>query len=451
MTWPLPGPRLVLLALVGAGVIALLPGLGRVAVASVELDGRFVAVNVALALVALIDGLLAPGPGRLDVVRDHARAMTVDEPSTLTWTVTPTAGTRLYGTSRMIRLADELAPSLHPAARRVRLRLAPLASTSATIELRPRRRGRFDAEELVLRTTGPLGLVLKQQRRSLPMSLDVLPPFRSAKEAELSLRRARILDVGLRSARGRGAGTEFDSLRELTPDDETRRIDWAATARSARPIVRTYRAERNQTVLFLLDSGRTMAGRVLGVPRMEHAMDGAMLLAELATGLGDRMGLIAFDQTVGAVVEPSNRRSQRARMVEALFAVEPALTESSYHDTITYVLAHQRRRSFLVLATELGEESIERFLLPSLPLLVRTHVVVVAAVRDPALVEWSTSTTADEDGAFLRAAAITALARRDNLAARIRGLGVTVIDVEPGRFATAVGDAYLEAKATARL
>jgi uncharacterized protein (DUF58 family) len=303
----------------------------------------------------------------------------------------------------------------------------------------------------VVRTSGPLGLLYRQDRRHHPTSLDVLPPFRSAREAELSLRRARILEVGLRSARGRGGGTDFDSLRELTPDDETRRIDWAATARSHRPIVRTYRAERNQTVLCLLDSGRTMAGRVAGVPRMEHAMDAAMLLAELATGLGDRMGLVAFDQEVNVTIEPSNRRSQRARISELLFDLEPALAESDHLNAVTQVLARHRRRSFLVLLTELSPDTAEHFLLPALPLLVRTHLVVVAAVRDPDVVGWTVGTNADEEGGFLRAAAISSLSGRDALAARLRGMGTIVIDAEPSRFAGALGDAYLEAKATGRL
>ena len=105
----------------------------------------------------------------------------------------------------------------------------------------------------------------------------------------------------------------------------------------------------------------------------------------------------------------------------------------------------------LVLATELVAEAVDQFLLPVLPLLIRTHVVVVAAVHDPDLVHWTTHTTADADGAFLRTSAITALSRREELAARLRGQGAVVIDVEPGRFATALGDAYLDAKAVGRL
>ena len=112
------------------------------------------------------------------------------------------------------------------------------------------------------RVDGPLGLAARQGRLRQPATLRVYPRFRSREEAELRIDRARILEVGLRSAKGRGGGTDFDQLREYTVDDEFRRIDWAATARAGRPIVRTFRAERNQNVVVLFDNGRVMAGRV---------------------------------------------------------------------------------------------------------------------------------------------------------------------------------------------
>ena len=150
--------------------------------------------------------------------------------------------------------------------------------------------------------------------------LRVYPPFRSRDEAELRINKARILEVGLRSAQGLGGGTEFDQLREYTVDDEFRRIDWAATARAGKAIVRTYRAERNQTVISLLDNGRVMAGRVDDVPRVEHAMDAVMMLTAVATRLGDRAGLVVFDREVRAVVPPAHGRDQLGRVTEAMYA-----------------------------------------------------------------------------------------------------------------------------------
>ena len=110
------------------------------------------------------------------------------------------------------------------------------------------------------------------------------------------------MEIGLRSARGFGAGTEFETLREYGNDDDFRRIDWWASARAGKAIVRTFRAERNQNVVILLDNGRVMAGQVDGFPRVEHTMDAAMMLCTVATRLGDKCGLVTFDTEVRSIV-----------------------------------------------------------------------------------------------------------------------------------------------------
>ncbi len=225
----------------------------------------------------------------------------------------------------------------------------------------------------------------RQARRRLPGELRVYPSFGSRRQADLRIERARILEVGLRSARAQGGGTEFDQLREYGVDDDSRRIDWAATARTDRPIVRTYRAERNQRVICLLDNGRTMAGQVEGVARVEHAIDAVMMLTSVAARMGDMPGLVAFDHVVRAVVPPRSGHAQLATVTEALYDLVPQLSQSDYRGAFTEVLARFQRRAMLCLVTELDEALVDT-LLPSLPLIARTHLLVVAAVRDPAVV-----------------------------------------------------------------
>ena len=238
-----------------------------------------------------------------------------------------------------------------------------------TTTLTPPRRGRFELEQLTVRIEGRLGLGARQRAVPLHTTLRVHPPFRSRDEAELRIRKARILEVGLRSAQGLGGGTEFEQLREYAPDDEFRRIDWTATARAGRTIVRTYRAERNQTVLVLLDNGRVMAGRVDDVPRVEHAMDATMMLTAVATRLGDRCGLVAFDRRVRSIVPLARHNDQVARVTEAMFDLEPELSETDYPSAFAEMVARFRRRSMLVLLTDLVEQAVETSLLPALPLI----------------------------------------------------------------------------------
>ncbi len=326
--------------------------------------------------------------------------------------------------------------------------------------LRPLRRGRFALDHLTVRIEGRLGLGARQRSVPLTTVLRVHPPFRSREEAELKIRRARILEVGIRSARGLGGGTEFEQMRDYGPDDEFRRIDWTATSRAGRTIVRTYRAERNQSVLVLLDNGRTMAGRVAGVPRVEHAMDATMMLATVATRLGDRCGLVAFDRTVRAVVPPAPTSTQVARMTEAMYDLDPALAESDYTGAFAEVVARFRKRTMLVLLTDLVDAAVTESLLPALPLITRTHLVVVAAVRDPDLVRLGEGAGPRRRRTRGTIEATTPTARRSGreaLEASAAHRGPSARHggdrgrCAPGRLAGELADAYLLAKSTGRL
>ena len=405
-----------------------------------------VAGNGLVLLVGLVDGLLCAAPAAIDVRRAVPDTITLGHEGTLTWRVANPTARR-----QVVDVADELAPSLRAEVRRVRLRLPPESAEEVDTAVHPTRRGRFDISEISVRVRGPLGVVARQASREVPATVRVIPPFRSRDEAELRINKGRILEIGLRSAKGRGGGTEFDQLREYNVDDDVRRMDWATTARTGTPVVRTFRAERNQTVIALLDNGRVMAGRVDGVPRVEHAMDAVMCLTTVATRLGDRAGLVVFDRQVRAVVPPGTGRTQLTRINEAMFSLDPELAESDYQGAFTETLARFRRRALLVILTDLGEAAITDSLLPAMPMISRSHLVVVAAVQDPDVVRWAAALPIDEGEAYLKAAALDALEQRRRITARLRGTGATVVDAPPGRLAADLADAYLRVKAAGRL
>ena len=408
--------------------------------------GSLALLNASLIVLALLDAAAAPRSRDLEIAREFPPVIVLGTSGTWTW--------RLHNRGRRamrLTLADELAPSLRARRRRASVRIPAAARAELSTVLHPTRRGRFTPTELVLRIDGPLGLGARQIRRQLPSVLRVYPPFTSRDEAELRIRRARILDVGLRSARGAGGGTEFEQLREYTTDDEFRRVDWSASARSGRLIVRTYRPERNQTILVLLDNGRLMAARVEDTPKIEHAMDAAIMLGHVATRLGDKVGMVTFDAAVRTIVPPARSHEQTSRMIEAMYALEPALVESDYRGVFTTTMARFRRRSLIVILSDLVEQAVGESLLPALPLLLRQHVVIVAAVQDPEVVTWALAVPRDSSEAYRKAAAVNTLAERNRTTARLRGLGVTVIDAPPATLATQLTDAYLSIKSTGRL
>lgn len=430
---PVPTVRLALVIVATAAVLLLQPVLGGV-------------LLLVVLAVAAADAALAPRPDRLPIRRRMPDTVVLETPAEISWTVTNPAGRRLT-----MAFADDLPPSLRASTRRHRVVLEGHRSVTVTLPIRPARRGDLRAHRITVRTYGPLGLAARQADQAHAGGIRVFPSFRSRDEAELRIRRGRILEVGLRSARGRGGGTEFDHLREYTPDDDTRRIDWAATARVGRPIVRSYRAERNQSVLALLDTGRLMAGLVEGVPRLDHAMDAVLALATVATRLGDRAGLVAFGATVHAMVPPRRGGQQLRELTAALYRLEPELAESDYQGAFRHTVTRFRKRSLLVLLTELESEALTETLLPAVPLVLREHALIVGSVRDPNLANIRQKEPEDASDAYRSASVAVTMDRRQRIAEELTGRGAVVVDAPPSQLAGSLADAYLELKATGRL
>ena len=423
------------------------PGVpNQISVGPWELPGPVVVANVALLVLFVVDSLIAGNPDDIEIRREMPRALALDVRAPVTWHLQNPGAVR-----RTVSFGDEFAPSLRAEIRRARVALPGRANATVSTEIIPARRGDFAIEDLVVRVEGPLGLGARQRTRKLPSLLRVLPPFRSRDEADLRINQARVLEVGLRSSRGLGTGTEFDQLREYVPGDEFRKVDWAATARTGKPIVRTFRAEQNQRVVCLLDNGRVMAGRVADVPRVEHAMDAVLTLARVATGLGDKFGLVTFDRTVHTVVAPNAGKAQLGRVTRALYDLQPVLAESNYRQAFATTVARFRRRAMLVVLTDLVVQAVDESLLPALPLIARTHLVLVGAVRDPEVEAWARAEGNDKDVSHRRAAAIASLNERDQAIARLEGLGATVIDAAPGELAKDLADAYMSFKARGKL
>ena len=401
---------------------------------------------IVVVLLMVLDAALAPAPWTVGFERQLPAVLPLDGTGEVVWRVQNPSNRALR-----VAFADGLAPSLGATDRRVRTTLPPRGRARARAGLAPRRRGTFRPSAVTIRVVGPLGLATRQAERQVPGRIEVHPSFRSRDAAELRIRRARILQEGLRSVRGRGGGTEFEALREYVQGDEFRHVDWAATARAGAPIVRTYRAERNQTVVVLLDTGRVVAGLVEDVPRLDHGMDATLALATVATALGDRVGMIAFGGGVRSVVAPRRDRDQLRRLSHAMHALEPELAESGYHEAFRATLSRFRRRALLVLITELSDEAVQETLLPALPVITREHAVVIASVRDPALERLRDQEATSASDAYVAAAAASVISDRTRAAARLRALGAHVVDAGPDELASALADVYLDVKARGRL
>ncbi|HEY3869919.1 MAG TPA: DUF58 domain-containing protein [Actinocrinis sp.] len=321
----------------------------------------------------------------------------------------------------------------------------------ATVQslLNPTRRGDRRPDRVTLRLFGPLGLAGRQVWCQVPWRLRVLPSFESRRHLPSRLAQLHETD-GRTPVLVRGQGSEFDSLREYVLGDDVRSIDWRATARRNDVVVRTWRPERDRHVVIVLDTGRTSAGRVGDVPRLDSAMDAALLLAALATRAGDRVDLLAYDQRAQASVTGALPGRTLATFSDAMATLEPSLIELNARGLVDHLVTRVRRRSLVVLLTSIDTAAITEGLLPLIARLTSRHKVVLASVADPRVAQLATA-RGDADAVFAAASAELAISTRRKTAEELSRHGVHVVDAIPERFAPALADKYLALKASGLL
>lgn len=432
------------------GRTALLAALGALLVGLV-LPGwtGILLVEAALAAGVLCDLLLAAPVRTLRFARSGDTSVRLGEPATVSLVVHNPAGRPLRALLRDAWPPSSRAAGHGPSAARQRLTVPGGEGRRLTVRLHPSRRGDHRADRVTVRSFGPLGLAARQGGHHIPWTVRVLPAFESRKHLPAKTARLRELD-GRTSILTRGEGTEFDSLREYVPGDDTRSIDWRATARQTTVAVRTWRPERDRHVLVLLDTGRTSAGRVGDAPRLDTAMDAALLLTALASRAGDRVDLLAYDRRTRASVRGRTAHDVLPAFVEAMAPLEPALIEPDTRGMAATALRMARQRSLIVLLTGLETAAVEDGLLPVLPQLTRRHTVVVAAVNDPRIAELQRA-RGTLDAVYEAVAGEKAQEERRHTAEVLRRHAVTVVDAFPDAFAPALADCYLSLKATGRL
>lgn len=413
----------------------------------------FAVLLAVLAAVVTIDVALAASTRRLRFTRSPNSSARLGQPVEAGLLIHNDGRRRFRGQVR-----DAWPPSARAEPRTHRLLIASGQSRQVQTQLRPVRRGDQRAAVVTARSIGPLGFAGRQSSQSVPGQVRVLPPFLSRKHLPSRLAKLREID-GLLPTLIRGQGTEFDSLREYVVGDDVRSIDWRASARRTDVMVRTWRPERDRRVVIVLDTGRMAAGRVgvdptagdpAGWPRLDWAMDAALLLAALASRAGDHVDFLAHDRVNRAAVFGASRTELLAQLVDAMAPLQPALIESDWRAMVAAILRRTRRRSLVVLLTDLNATALDEGLLPMLPQLSAKHHVLVAAVADPRVDELAAGRS-DAAAVYDAAAAERARNERRAIASRLRRSGVEVVDAPPTEIAPGLADRYLAMKATGQL
>lgn len=313
--------------------------------------------------------------------------------------------------------------------------------------VRPPRRGDYHFGDLYLRWRSTLGFLLRQATFPAAAPVKVYPNLVDVRKYDLLLRRNRLWELGLRSTRLLGRGSEFERLRDYSPDDDYRRINWQATARRGKPISVEYETERSQTVIALLDTGRMMRSPVGDVAKLDYAINAVLLLGYVAAQKGDRVGLLAFDDEPHTWVSPRSGKAQFHRLLAQLYAVESQPVEPDYTGAIAYLATKQSKRSLVLLFSDLTGALYTQTLAGQLAHLQRRHLVLFVTLRDPTVQAMSRQAVEDSATLYQRTVAERLLEERQMTLEQLQRQGVLTLDVPADELSIAVINRYLDLKA----
>lgn len=395
--------------------------------------------NLVLALAAVLDLLLTPKGKCLEVVRFAPERMSVLSDQEISVAVRNRSRARLRAVVRdtppdtFAAQVEEVGGAV-PAEGQVRW----------SYRVRPKTRGCFSWGVIHVRYQSLLGLWELQKRVQAPGQVHVYPSLAALDRYHLLAKANRLETMGIRKVRVRGGNWEFESLREYAYGDDTRLIDWKATARRRKLIVKNQEAERNQTVLLLVDSGRLMNAEVDGVAKLDHAVNTTLLLSHVVLARGDRVGLCTFSRKVHTWVMPRAHRAQMHLLNDALYDLRGDFTETDHGRCLRFLAARHRKRSLLVILTDFVDADTAAEMVAHLHLAARRHVIIFAALKDPMLERVARSHPHQVVDGYRKAAAIELLRERREVLERLRQMGVHVLDAEPGGVTPPLINRYLE-------
>jgi uncharacterized protein (DUF58 family) len=430
----IPTFRGVLMALLLAPVIALGTWVPRA-------EWLSLALGVAIIGVLVLDWYAAGTLADFEVNRTHDQKLSLGAENAIHLSVRS-----LRRRPTLLWIRDEPPDEFDVDQRILSGSIPPRGLWEAIYHVVPHQRGNYRFGNINLRWQGPLGLVIRQAAVPCEAAIKVYPNLMDVRRYDLLLRRNRLQELGLRNTRQFGEGNEFERLREYLPDDEFRRIDWKATARRNKPITVEYQTERSQSIMTVIDTGRMMQSPVARIAKLDYVINSVLLLGYVATGMGDKVGMMTFADDVNQFLAPKQGRGHFFRMLEVLYAVKPQSVEPNYRRALSYLSVKQHKRTLIVIFTDLSGGVTMESLVAHVAMLARNHLPLVVTISDPDVFEASRQIPDSSHAVYQRAAALQLLEDRRVVLQTLEQRGVPTLDVPANQLSWSVVNRYLELK-----
>jgi len=419
-------------------LLALFPlGLALATLADRSLLVPMLACDLGIALFAGLDALLARRP-LVSVARFSPSVLSIGKPNVVTLEVRSLSRRKLS-----VQVAEDLWDTAESADLPLRLDLPARGLVTARYRVVPSKRGAHAIGDTHVRYLSPLSLWIRQVNVDAETRVKVYPDVQAVRAYELMARQDRDPSA-LRASRKRGGESEFERLREYRRGDEFRSIDWRATARRQKLISREYQLESNQNVLFLLDAGRLMTARAEDLSLFDHALNATLMLSHVAARGGDRVGLLAFADEIKSYAPPTGGAGAARHIIQAGYDLHPDIVETSYAAAFEHVGLRVRKRSLVVLFTQVVDDVAAAELLRLMRGVMPRHLPLMVLLRDVDVDALAEGGGVDP---YVRGAAAELSSFRDKVVRDLKRHGALVLDVAPGQLTPQLINRYLEIKA----
>jgi uncharacterized protein (DUF58 family) len=417
-----------------AAPLWLFPGRVGIAVGAVAV--------VAIVVAAALDAVLLPPIGALHLSREAPPSVGIGD-SVHGALVLESRWPRAL----RVEVADAVPPNVSGGVHRALGDLAPFGTLRVPFTLRGERRARAPLGAAGVHVRTWLGLVGARYASPLADEILVVPSIAGVSRYRLLALQHRLDAAGMRALRQRGEGNVFTGLREYAAGDDPRLIDWKATARRARLISREVVPERSQTVLTVIDAGRGMTQLAGEHSRFEQALSSALVLTEVATSSGDRVGTMVFDDEILAFVPPRASHGALRTVRDAFIPLAAATREPDYAQAFRFLAAHQRKRALIVVYTDVIDPRASQALVAHVARRAVRHLVLVVALRNDGIFAAAQPHGAGNLALLYESAAAEELIHaREQALQQMRRAGVIVLDVSPAVMTASVVNRYLEIK-----
>jgi uncharacterized protein (DUF58 family) len=386
-----------------------------------------------------VDVLSAPPPRAVTVAAEVPRVIGVGRPETGRLTAVfegrpPAAVELAVGADERLVVTPER-------------RTAPVRGdrAEAQVQLAPQRRGQGRLEGVWARWRGPLGLVWLQRQAPPSRPVAIMPDVAGVKEQALRLF-ARDAPLGAKPLLDRGEGSDFHALKEFQTGMDLADIDWKQSARHGKLIGREYRTERNHHVLLALDTGRLMSTPVGGLPRIDRAINAALLLAFVSLRMGDRVGLFAFDARPRLASGLASGPAAFPLLQKLAAGIDYSTEETNFTLGLTALAGRLDRRAVVVVFTDFADTTSAELMVENVARLMRTHLVLFVVFRDEELESLVDKAPVEPDDVSRAVIAERLLKQREAVTARLRRLGAQIVDAPMEALPTALLNSYFDVK-----